>query len=862
MASLSIEKSPDVFMIHNGNHKLQLKKKGNHILFSFYNDKISLKECTSSILLKEKEKIIPLLPFLSESQDLSVDVANFEDEFGSGKKCQLKCTFQSDPHPSKIELPARWVFHFYFTRKPGIRLVSDPSFFTIQVFLDFIPKTHENLHIYGYAPIYSKSHGFLHLDNHTSIGRNDSITFYSNGWQSWSNSYLLKHSDKWPSSPVKLGRTNMENQDPDLKGRYQSEWHTVITDEKSHSSLVLGFITLKDQFSRILMDRLVKENQIPWLCAVSQTDSLLLKDLNEGLRRSERLMISLVPESEAYEVLTEICRIGGILAKKPNVTKILTGWCSWYYYYTKVTENDMLKNLQYFKQHPDLPIDLIQLDDGYQTAIGDWGVFNEKFNEKFPHGLKWLAEKIKAAKFNSGLWIAPFFMTKKSDFFLKHEDWILTDTKGKKLLTATNWNASQYAIDLSRPEVLKHITETTQVISEKWNFDFLKIDFLYAPEVYSAEYKYQKYSRAQILRNGIQAVRDGFGATKTILGCGCPLGPAVGLVEVMRISTDTAASWFEKELLFYNLGKVSMPALKASLRSTIQRSYMHNTWWVNDPDCMVVRENRSKLTLAEVQFQLTIFGLSGGQVLISDDEELVRSERMDMLKLLLPVYSQSLTVKSTNEGSESEKKEFIPEAIPLDIFTKHLPETYAKTITTSYGTRHLVAIINWKRKDVDATIPISKCLPLAELKKYHDSQNFIVFDFWEEVVLGTYKLSDHIIFQNIATHGCRYISIIPMPEELKDPLFLSSTLHICQGAYELGEITQKENNVSLKVSIPGTRSGNLYFWTPSHWKLTSSTNTVSERNVAGGKITKMHLYVEDTCKVEYKYSKIEIGEKE
>jgi len=124
---------------------------------------------------------------------------------------------------------------------------------------------------------------------------------------------------------------------------------------------------------------------------------------------SEILMISLVKNPEPYEVLYEICNFGGVLANVNNLQKdVSSGWCSWYYYYTKVTEQDVLSNLEYFEQHKDLDISLIQLDDGYQTGIAEWGIYNEKFNSKFPHGVKWLAEQIHSSGFKAGLWVAPF----------------------------------------------------------------------------------------------------------------------------------------------------------------------------------------------------------------------------------------------------------------------------------------------------------------------------------------------------------------------------------------------------------------------------------------------------------------------
>ncbi len=42
-------------------------------------------------------------------------------------------------------------------------------------------------------------------------------------------------------------------------------------------------------------------------------------------------------------------------------------WCSWYAYWGKVTERDVMTDVRQFDQH-DLSVDLVLLDEGYQAA--------------------------------------------------------------------------------------------------------------------------------------------------------------------------------------------------------------------------------------------------------------------------------------------------------------------------------------------------------------------------------------------------------------------------------------------------------------------------------------------------------------
>src|SRR5207249_10645240 len=98
-----------------------------------------------------------------------------------------------------------------------------------------------------------------------------------------------------------------------------------------------------------------------------------------------------------------------------------TGWCSWYELGAAVSEADMLVNIDFCAAHFDRRFfRYIQLDDGYQRAAGDWNT-----NAKFPHGHRWLTDRIHGAGFKAGLWVAPFAVTERSGVPGAHPDWLL-----------------------------------------------------------------------------------------------------------------------------------------------------------------------------------------------------------------------------------------------------------------------------------------------------------------------------------------------------------------------------------------------------------------------------------------------------
>jgi len=63
-----------------------------------------------------------------------------------------------------------------------------------------------------------------------------------------------------------------------------------------------------------------------------------------------------------------------------------TVWCSWYSYYEKISEQQMMKDLVDLRG---TKADVFQIDDGWQTKVGDWDV-----NAKFPSGMPQLSQSI------------------------------------------------------------------------------------------------------------------------------------------------------------------------------------------------------------------------------------------------------------------------------------------------------------------------------------------------------------------------------------------------------------------------------------------------------------------------------------
>ena len=85
-----------------------------------------------------------------------------------------------------------------------------------------------------------------------------------------------------------------------------------------------------------------------------------------------------------------------------RVRSVPPGWSSWSYYFKHVTEQDVLENVEAARRL-ELPVEIVQLDDGYETEIGDWLEVRPEFGS-----LESLAHAVRERGMQVGIWVPPF----------------------------------------------------------------------------------------------------------------------------------------------------------------------------------------------------------------------------------------------------------------------------------------------------------------------------------------------------------------------------------------------------------------------------------------------------------------------
>ncbi len=291
---------------------------------------------------------------------------------------------------------------------------------------------------------------------------------------------------------------------------------------------------------------------------------------------------------------------------KPRTNERIFGYTSWYNYYQDINEGVILRDLKSISSCKE--INTFQMDDGYQTAVGDWLSIDKK---KFPNGIKIIADSIHECNLKAGLWLAPFGAQINSKLAKSHPDWLIKNEKGKPILVGMNWGGF-YALDIYNPEVRDYIKKVFDAVLNVWGFDLVKLDFLYAASIIPRKNK----SRGEIAYDSIELLRECVG-DKKILGCGAQMMPSFGMVDYMRIGADMSLGWkhtFQRKLMHRE--DVSTPN---AILNSVYRRHLNNRAFLCDPDVFLLRSNNIKFTFEQQKLLAKFIKLFGSVLFTSDD---------------------------------------------------------------------------------------------------------------------------------------------------------------------------------------------------------------------------------------------------
>lgn len=318
------------------------------------------------------------------------------------------------------------------------------------------------------------------------------------------------------------------------------------------------------------------------------------------------------------------------------------GWCSWYCFGPQLTVADIRRNLDWIATN--LPqLRYIQIDDGYQPWMGDW----LDTGKAFGGDTKSVLREIHDRGFEPAIWIAPFIASPESKLFHEQPDWFIKGSDGRPLRSDTvgfgGWRLGPwYALDGTNPEAQKFLEQTFRIMHREWGCTYFKLDANYWGALRQGHFYDPKATRIEAYRRGMEAILSGAGDS-FLLGCNHPIWPSLGLLDGARSGNDIARDW---------------PHIRDDGRQNLLRSWENGRFWWNDPDCAVL-SNTAGLPLNEVIFHATAIHASGGMMLSGDDLPTLTTERVEILRKLIPPTGQAasfadetLTVGRVQHGQD------------------------------------------------------------------------------------------------------------------------------------------------------------------------------------------------------------------
>ena len=372
-----------------------------------------------------------------------------------------------------------------------------------------------------------------------------------------------------------------------------------------------------------------------------------------------------------------------------------TGWCSWYCFGARVTAQQVLDNLDFIaKNAPQLKY--IQIDDGYQPAMGDW----LETGAAFGGNVQGVLQQIRARGFEPAIWVAPFVAEENSHLFQQHADWFVKDYAGKPLrsdrVTFGGWRRGPwYVLDGTHPAAQKHLETVFRTMRQDWGCTYFKLDGNFWGAIHGGRFHDPRATRVEAYRRGMQAILRGAG-DGFVLGCNHPLWPSLGLIHGSRSSNDIKRNW---------------DRIKSTARQNLSRNWQNGQLWWNDPDAICLM---GELSREEFQFHATAIYASGGMLLSGDDLTKISPERLAMLRKLLP--PTGVAAKFENES--------------LSVGAMKLADA------------RMVCLFNWEDK------PQSLSFRLPRLSE--------IVDYWSGEKLGRHK--GEFTLKDIPAHSARLLA--------------------------------------------------------------------------------------------------------
>jgi hypothetical protein len=313
------------------------------------------------------------------------------------------------------------------------------------------------------------------------------------------------------------------------------------------------------------------------------------------------------------------------------------GWNSWDYYFSSVSLNDLIENMDAICADASLRerIEYIVLDMGWEHAWGEW-----QPNYRFPGGLERVVKEITARGFTPGIWTAPICVHGLSKTALRHPEILVKNEHGDP---QPSLESGHFIADPTHPAGEAFLREVYARL-HRIGFRLFKVDFV-NDLTRNRRYHDPEAGPYDAMRALFRIIRDCVGDESHIIGCSLPAEAGAGIADSGRIGIDIHNQWSHVEWVC----------------DFLQWSgWLHGRVWINDADFLVVRGRDTSLeaetnvtnpnahnphpprwrrgpvfTLDEARTWASMVAMSGGSVFLGDQISLLNDAGRGLIRTVI-----------------------------------------------------------------------------------------------------------------------------------------------------------------------------------------------------------------------------------
>ena len=468
---------------------------------------------------------------------------------------------------------------------------------------------------------------------------------------------------------------------------------------------------------------------------------------------------------------------------KPSV-----GWMTWYAVQFDASEETVLENARFQKEH--------LAPYGANAIWVDWEWYHQDFSgthrpgvdvfhpdpARYPNGLKRVADEIADMGMIPALWIGATNDPNRNEFLEAHPDALLVQKRG--------W-CGQYFIDPTHPAVkTEYIPRVFAGIRDmgyralKW--DCLPITFERVDANHDRLYD-PGLSTDEAMRQLVQIARETVGRDFYMLSCsGNTLRDilfAGDIFDAARIGGDIFR-W--SEFISQGVGRI------------LAIYPFHNTLLYADPDSVVIRPKYN--TFDQAVSRVSIVSMLGLPFTMGDNLPDLDEDRLNLIRRAIPVL----------------------DIHPMDI-RENLGDGRQLIVNLAIATEaedwNVVDVLNLLETENQVHVSLEADLHLET----RNGERYLLFDFWNRRYLGETGEGFDLTLPACASR------VICVRRKTGVPQVISTTRHLSQGALELEEVRyDSETGVLSGIAdvVPGDDYA-IYIYAPPGLRLFHEGNGTS-----------------------------------